>query len=121
MRRAGPRRADREKSTPRALREIDYLLRFSDEARHGALRFAQDEGVFLAPPGQVPTPHLVELPRLLAASERVNEDTDTEEDLRRLLAPGSSLSGPVPRPRCGTRTAIVASRNSQTGATSMTP
>jgi len=125
MRRAERRRADRQKSTPRALREIDYLLRVSDEARHGALRFAEEESVFLAPSRQVPIPPLVELPGLLTASERVNEDTDTEEDLRLLLAPGSSLGGVRPKASvrdlpCKTRTVIFASRNSPTGATSQT-
>ena len=44
MRRAERRRAEREGQTPRALREIDYPLRVDDEARQGALRFAEREG-----------------------------------------------------------------------------
>jgi serine/threonine-protein kinase HipA len=37
------------------------------------------------------------LPRLLSATERVQSDTDTDEDLRLLLAPGSSLGGARPK------------------------
>ena len=40
---------------------------------------------------------MVNLPRLLAASRRVADDTDTAEDLRLLLAPGSSLGGARPK------------------------
>ena len=44
MRRAERRRAEREAQTPRTVREIDYLLMVDDEARQGALRFAEREG-----------------------------------------------------------------------------
>jgi len=98
MRRAERRRADREKRTPRTLREIDYLLLVSDEARQGALRFAdQDGGPLLLDPGPAQIPPLIDLPRLLSASERVQDDSETEEDLRLLLAPGSSLGGARPK------------------------
>jgi serine/threonine-protein kinase HipA len=98
MRRAERRRAEREGKTPRTLQEIDYLLLVNDEARQGALRFAETEGgVFLAERGGQPIPPLIELPRLLSATERVIDDTDTEEDLRLLLAPGSSLGGARPK------------------------
>ncbi len=98
MRRAERRRADLEKQTPRTLREIDYLLLANDEARQGALRFAEEEGgPFLAERGPAQIPPLIDLPRLLSASERVQDDTDTEEDLRLLLAPGSSLGGARPK------------------------
>jgi serine/threonine-protein kinase HipA len=42
-------------------------------------------------------PPLIELPRLLSATEHVLNDTDTEEELRLLLAPGSSLGGARPK------------------------
>ncbi len=42
-------------------------------------------------------PPLIELPRLLSAAERALSDTDTEDDLRLLLAPGSSLGGARPK------------------------
>ncbi|MPZ16408.1 MAG: type II toxin-antitoxin system HipA family toxin [Luteitalea sp.] len=98
MRRAERRRAERAGETPRTLREIDYLLRVDDEARQGALRLAQVEGgPFLAAHGATRIPPLVELPRLLAATEHVIADADSEEDLRLLLAPGSSLGGARPK------------------------
>ncbi len=102
MRRAERRRAQQEKETPRTLQEIDYLLMVDDEARQGALRFAiQENGPFLAQHGGTKIPPLVELPRLLSAAERVAGESDTDEDLRLLLAPGSSLGGA--RPKASTR------------------
>src|ERR1700677_1176072 len=70
MGRAERRAAKREKRTPRTLREIDYLLMVDDEARQGALRFAESEaGPFLAEYGAVRIPPLLALPRLLSAAE----------------------------------------------------
>jgi serine/threonine-protein kinase HipA len=98
MRRAERRRAEKEGVAPRALREIEYLLRVDDEVRQGALRFRESEdGPFLAPKGGMKIPPLVELPRLLSAAERLAEETEDEEDLRLLLAPGSSLGGARPK------------------------
>jgi serine/threonine-protein kinase HipA len=98
MRRAERRRAEREGQTPRSLREIDYLLLVDDEARQGALRFAEREGgPYLADQGSQRIPPLVELPRLLSAAERVIDEKDSDDDLRLLLAPGSSLGGARPK------------------------
>ena len=98
MRRMERRRAEREKQTPRTLQEIDYLLQVDDEARQGALRFAATEGgPFLREEGAKRMPPLLELPELLSAAERVADDKDTDEDLRLLLAPGSSLGGARPK------------------------
>jgi serine/threonine-protein kinase HipA len=98
MRRAERRRAERSGSTPRTLREIDYLLMVYDEARQGALRFAHEHGgPFLAADDTDPIPPLVDLPRLLTAAENVEMGSDNDEDLRLLLAPGSSLGGARPK------------------------
>ncbi len=98
MRRAERRRAEAAGETPRTLREIDYLLQVNDEARQGALRFALNAGgPFLAAGDSMPIPPLVDLPRLLSAAEHVAGDADTDEDLRLLLAPGSSLGGARPK------------------------
>jgi len=98
MRRAERRRAEKAGETPRTLREIDYLLMVNDEARQGALRFAaQEGGQFLAVDNAVPIPPLIELPRLLSAAEHVVGDSESDEDLRLLLAPGSSLGGARPK------------------------
>lgn len=98
MRRMASRRAKREGQVPRTLFEMDYLLLVDDEARVGALRFADTEGgPFLAQDGAKRIPPLVELPKLLAAAEHVIDETDTDEDLQLLFAPGSSLGGARPK------------------------
>src|ERR1700684_3054761 len=98
MRRAVRRQAEREGQAPRTVREIDYLLLVDDEARQGALRFAELEaGPFLADQSPNKIAPLIELPRLLSAAEHVLHDRDTDEDLRLLLAPGSSLGGARPK------------------------
>jgi serine/threonine-protein kinase HipA len=98
MRRMERRQAEREGRTPRTLREIDFLLLVDDEARQGALRFAEREsGPFQRQVGVKRIPPVVEWPELLAAAEHVMEDKDTEEDLRLLFAPGSSLGGARPK------------------------
>src|ERR1700722_7845348 len=62
MRRAERRRAEPEGQTPRTRREIDYLLMVDDQARQGALRFAErEEGPFLAAHGSAKIPPLMEL------------------------------------------------------------
>lgn len=99
MRRAERRRAKSENRPPRTLNEIDFLLGVSDETRQGALRFAAEpDGPFLAVAGTGPrVPPLVELPKLLAASNRIAADEENDADLRLLLAPGSSLGGARPK------------------------
>lgn len=98
MRRAERRRAERAGTAPRSLQEIDFLLLVDDEARQGALRFAEKEGgPFLREEGGKRIPPLIELPELLSAAEHVVDDKDTEEDLRLLVAPGSSLGGARPK------------------------
>ena len=101
MRRAERLTAKREGRAPRTLFERDFLLGVTDVARQGALRFR------LADDGQAPflaveeegsaIPPLVELPALLAASARVDSDDLSTEQLRLLLAPGSSLGGARPK------------------------
>jgi serine/threonine-protein kinase HipA len=98
MRRMERRRAELEQQTPRTLLEADYLLLVDDETRQGALRFSEREGgPFLREAGVKRIPPLVELPKLLSAVEHVEEETDTDEDLRLLVAPGSSLGGARPK------------------------
>ena len=98
MRRAERRRAAQQGRTPRTLRATDYLLGVADETRQGALRFALAAGgPFLATDEHGSIPPLVELPRLLAAADGVAGGTETDHDLRMLLAPGSSLGGARPK------------------------
>lgn len=91
------RRAREEKRTPRTLLEVDYLIGVGDIARQGALRFAEDEGgPFLATGEQIPP--LLQLAALLGAALRLSEDDGgSDDDLRLLLAPGSSLGGARPK------------------------
>ena len=98
MRRAERRRAEIAGRAPRTLMEIDYLLRVSDESRQGAFRFCEEAGGPFVSDDQNSVPPLIELPRLLSASERiVDNDSEIDEDLRLLLAPGSSLGGARPK------------------------
>ena len=98
MRRAQRRREKRTGETPPTLREIDYLLMVNDEARQGALRFVMEPGgPFLTPDDATPIPPLLELPRLLSAAEHFVGESESDEDLRLLLAPGSSLGGARPK------------------------
>src|SRR5438874_1304253 len=63
MRRMERRRAEREGGPPRTLHEVDYLLLVDDEARAGALRFAETMGgPFLRQDDAKRIPPLIELP-----------------------------------------------------------
>lgn len=99
MRRAERWRAEKEGKAPRTLLKIDYLLLVNDETRLGALRFADRAGgPFLEPPENAARiPPLLELGDLLSATERIVDEKDSEEDLRLILAPGSSLGGARPK------------------------
>lgn len=97
MQRAERRRAEREGRAIRTLQELDYLLGVSDVSRLGALRFRDvGEEVFQSPTS-VGVPGLVELGRLLQATERILRDEETDEDLQLIFAPGSSLGGARPK------------------------
>jgi serine/threonine-protein kinase HipA len=98
MAREERRRAKLEGRTARTLTEIDYALGVSDLTRQGALRFSEVEGrEFLAKPDEAAIPPILELPRLMAAAQGFLDDPDNEDDLRILLAPGSSLGGARPK------------------------
>ncbi len=98
MRRAERKNAEKEKRSARTLREIDFLLMVDDEARQGALRFKREEkGSFLTIYDHKHIPPLVEVGKLLNAAIRVSQASDTDEDMRLLLAPGSSLGGARPK------------------------
>lgn len=97
MKRAEARRAEAVKTKARTLYEIDYLLMVNDETRQGALRFSDEPGApFLAHAG-VPVPPLINLPKLLSATDALLEDAETAAELKLLLVPGSSLGGARPK------------------------
>ncbi|GHT74280.1 phosphatidylinositol kinase [Spirochaetia bacterium] len=105
MRRSEERRAmgagahgDGNRGPARTLTELDYLLGINDDARQGALRFRETaEGPFLSPRDKNAIPPLFALPKLLSASESFLDSNESDEDLRLLLAPGSSLGGARPK------------------------
>ncbi|HQU09809.1 MAG TPA: hypothetical protein PLV25_07610 [Opitutales bacterium] len=98
MRRAHAARAREIGEAPRTLAEMDYLLGVSDESREGALRFSEKiDGPFLSIQSHSTIPPLVDLPKLLAATDRYLDDEDSAQDLKLLLAPGSSLGGARPK------------------------
>lgn len=97
MRRAESQRAKAANAPAQTLNELDFLLGVNDEARQGALRFSEHpEGPYLAQKGKT-IPPLIDLPRLLSATQRFLDDEESAEDLRLLLAPGSSLGGARPK------------------------
>jgi serine/threonine-protein kinase HipA len=99
MRRAASLRAKENNQTTPSLSELDYLLGVNDEARQGALRFSlpNKPTTFLAEKNRQSIPPLIDLPKLLSATEHVIEKNETAESLRLLLAPGSSLGGARPK------------------------
>lgn len=97
MQRAERRRAERDGRAVRTLSESAYLLGVADETRLGALRFRWvGESDFQAGIG-AGVPALVDLGDLLHISERILRDEETEDDLRLIFAPGSSLGGARPK------------------------
>ena len=98
MRRREIARAKETSTTARTLGELDYLLGVNDLIRQGALRFSLKEtGPFLDDSLKHSIPPLIELPRLLSATERFLDNEESSADLQLLLAPGSSLGGARPK------------------------
>ena len=98
MRRYENKLAKDENRTPRTLNEIDYLLYVNDIARQGALRFKTNEnGDFLYPSEIKSIPPIVDLVKLLNATEKIVALEEKDSDLQLLLAPGSSLGGARPK------------------------
>lgn len=98
-RRQEARREGREVSGV-ALSSLDFLLAVDDVARVGALRFADEAGIFQRAPeeGRRTIPPLVELGALLSASRAVEANEETAADLAYLRGRGTSLGGL--RPKC---------------------
>ena len=97
MRRSERSRAQAAGTQARTLGGPDFLLGVRDELRQGAIRFrcinsdehlgADDDGV----------PAVVNLPRLLAASDELDQSGPDGQDLKDLIAAGSSLGGARPK------------------------
>lgn len=97
MRRRERRDADREGRRHRTMFEVDYLLGVSDETRMGAIRLRHNGDETFQAPQNEGVPGLISLGGLLQASERVLREEETDEDLKMIFAPGSSLGGARPK------------------------
>ena len=97
MQHAERRRASLESRTVRTLSEGDYLLGVADETRLGALRFRRAVEADFQATATGGVPSLIELGRLLQTTERILRDEETDDDLRLIFAPGSSLGGARPK------------------------
>ncbi len=97
MRRAERLAARDQGRRVRTLFELDYLLGVADVARTGALRFRRSaSGEYLAATAHG-VPSVIHLRELYEATDRVVRDEASAEDLRLILAPGSSLGGARPK------------------------
>lgn len=91
-------RAKNEMRKPHTLLDSDFLLRVNDFTRQGAIRISADNGnSFLQQYAKDTVPPLINLPRLLHASQNICTNKENESDLRLLVAPGSSLGGARPK------------------------
>ncbi len=96
-------KARMEQRAPRRLLESDYLLGVHDDTRMGALRFKTDSnGPFLDNHPDQTVPPMTSLRALEQAVHAIENDTDLSdhqfsEQLKLLLAPGSSLGGARPK------------------------
>ena len=97
MRRNERRLARAQGRQPRTLLAVDFLTLVDDQTRLGALRFKDTRGEAFLTSAGTRVPPVVDLPRLLSATTRVLDDTETDEDLQLILAPGTSLGGARPK------------------------
>jgi serine/threonine-protein kinase HipA len=99
-RRSARESGDAASVPPQPLTSMDFLLAVNDGSRVGALRFRDENGVFLhaTEPDRRAAPPLIELGQLLAASQAVEAGSDTAADLAYLLGRGTSVGGL--RPKC---------------------
>ena len=96
-------RADalREQRTPPAVTEVNYLTGVSDLTRQGALRFRfLGTSEFVHPESEVPK--LIDLPRLLHASDAIVHQPNDLNAIKDLLAAGTGTLGGA-RPKASVR------------------
>lgn len=91
------RRAESTGVQQRSLGGIDFLLGVRDDLRQGAIRFQDPETAEFVASADVGMPALNELSELLAITERIESDSEVEEELHRLVRAGSSLGGARPK------------------------
>ncbi len=108
IRRGERNRAEADGVAPRTLGEVATLLGVRDDLRQGALRFRMPGGGPFLAPADRGVPALVDLPGLLAATNRLESDVATDGDLALLLSAGSSLGGARPKAHVLTRAGHLA-------------
>jgi serine/threonine-protein kinase HipA len=91
MRREERERARVAATTPRSLSQADFVLGVRDDTRQGAIRFRQPRagGYYSAHRNAVP--RLIEVARLLRASERLEAEGTFDRGIADLVDAGSSL------------------------------
>ena len=115
MRRAERTRAMAAGTTPRTLGSVDFLIGVDDRLRQGAIRFRDSSETALAPADRG-VPKAVSLGRLLLATDRVNENADADDDdVRDLIAAGSSLGGARPKAAVMTKQGLALAKFPRTG------
>jgi serine/threonine-protein kinase HipA len=96
-RRAAARKAGND--LPSIEGELAYLLEVDDQSRVGALRYADEDGVFrrAIEVSERSVPPRIELAHLVAATRAVEMHRETAADLRFLRGRGTSLGGLRPK------------------------
>jgi serine/threonine-protein kinase HipA len=97
MRRFEAEKSKAKHEKPRTLNEIDYLTLVDDKLRQGSLRFKKPNRDEFLSSFDKSVPLLTDLSKLLAASNGVLSNSEIPEELRLLLAPGSSMGGARPK------------------------
>jgi serine/threonine-protein kinase HipA len=99
LRRFERREAERERRAPRVLREPDLLVGVDDEIRAGNLRFAWRAGGPMqgGSDRKSEIPSIRDLPRLLRAVRRYEQDAATHSQMTLLLESGQLLGGSRPK------------------------
>ena len=90
-------RSKKAGTAPRSLFDIDYLAGVDDRTRLGVLRFKDAGGGEFLSRNERAVPPLIDLPKLLSATGRIERDRETDDDLLLVLAPGTSLGGARPK------------------------
>lgn len=101
-------RVEQDGGAARSFAEIDYLLCVRDDLRQGALRFRDPATRRYLAPSDHGIPYLIDLPTLLNASDHLERNTETAEELRMLLRGGSSLGGARPKAHVRSRDERIA-------------
>ena len=97
MRHRERNRARDAKQPPRTLGPADFLLGVDDQTRLGALRFREFGGGAFLSQSNSPVPPLLDLRKLLGATNRLERGRERKGDLELVLAPGGSLGGARPK------------------------